>query len=299
MTTPLPGSDEWWTYLTGSKIAAVVGTDPWTSRFTLWHRMAGTADRGETNADMERGHFLEAGVVAWWAAQNPDWTVTPGQWFTMRSRYGATPDALAVHTGTGERAIVQAKTTRYSEGFDLYADTGRDAVHPAYYDQVQWELMVTGADVAYLAVLFGLPFEFRSYRLERDDQHIQFLDESAERFLASLDANQPPSVLTGSSDTYQTVREIHPHINPDEEWEIPDELALAFLDARHDRERYEAAEQAAKNQIFHDMGDAKRAVWCPPGETRPRTIFTRSARQGGKPYATVGRSLPTTREDAA
>ncbi len=297
MSGPLPGSDEWWTYLTGSKIPSVVGSSQWTSKFTLWHQMAGTASRDDTNDDMARGHFLEAGVVAWWSEQHPDWEVGPGQWFARGESFGATPDALAMRDGV--KGIIQAKTTRYADGFDLYAEGGRDAVHPAHYDQVQWELFVTGADVGFLAVLFGLPFEFRSYELARDDDHIQFLVESAEKFMHSLEQNEPPSILTGSADTYQTVREIHPEIDPDEEFVIPDALALAFLDARSERERHEEAEQAAKNQIFHDMGNAKRAVWAPSGDQKPRTIFTRSARQGGKPYATVGRSLPTTTKDAA
>ena len=36
-----PGSPDWQTRMTASKVAAVLGLSPWESRFSLWHRMSG------------------------------------------------------------------------------------------------------------------------------------------------------------------------------------------------------------------------------------------------------------------
>ena len=85
---PQPGTAEWRTLLTASKIPAVMGTSPWSSRFTLWHEMAGTFTPEPINpAVLERGHILEPAVAAWFQAQHPEWVVREcgGRWWEAHS----------------------------------------------------------------------------------------------------------------------------------------------------------------------------------------------------------------------
>lgn len=61
-----------------------------------------------------------------------------------------------------------------------------------YLCQVQWYLGITGCQTAYLAVLIGGQ-DFRIYRIERDQDAIDWLFEKADRFwVANVMAEQPP-----------------------------------------------------------------------------------------------------------
>ena len=58
-----PGSEEWVNLITGSKIAAIMGTSRWATRYTLWHEMKrGEARHG--NEDIFRvGHSFELALA--------------------------------------------------------------------------------------------------------------------------------------------------------------------------------------------------------------------------------------------
>jgi len=282
VTGPKPGSAEWLKYMTASKIAAVVGTSPYESRFSLWHRMHGDLEPQPQTDVMTYGHYLEPVLLQWFADQHPELTVKPGGWVQRDDWAGATPDGTFYHEGLAAGGLLQCKTSRLSWEWETGVPAG-------YYDQVQWEMWVAGEDVAYVVV--DVAMEFREFPVERDNDRIEFLVTEARVFMDSLAAGVAPA-LDGSAHTYQAIRSLHPEIDP-ESVEVPAELALRWLDAREQVADATEAEQLAKNEIADLMGNAQRAVW---GET---TLITRQARKGGTPYLVAARGLPSTRKAAA
>lgn len=284
MTGPKPGSPEWLKYMTASKIAAVVGTSPYESRFSLWHRMHGDLGPQDEKPEMEYGKYIEPALLAWFADKHPEFTVTRGQWFTS-GRFGATPDGLFwAEMGAGAsrfRGLVECKTGRLSYEW-------ADGVPPGYYDQTQWSLHVAGEDVAY--VVADVAMEFREYRIDYDAERIAFLEHEADLFMESLDEHRPPA-LDGSAHTYQAIRQLHPDVDP-ESVDVPDELAVRWLDARERVTEATDAEQLAKNEIADLMGNAQRAVW------NDITLLTRQARGGGTPFLKAASGLPSARKAA-
>jgi putative phage-type endonuclease len=276
MNAPAPGSPEWLTYMTASKIAAVVGTSPYESRFSLWHKMHGDVPSGHVtdNPIFNYGHYLEPVLLKWFQDQHPELTVVPGIWCPRDGWAGATPDGTFY--GPNDAGIVECKTSRLSWEWD-------NGVPPGYCDQVQWTLWVTGEQVAH--VVADVSMEFREYRVERDEERIEYLVSEAVTFMASL-ANDEPPPIDGSTHTYQAVRDLHPEIDPDDA-EIPGVLAVAWLDARESLAESTEREQRHKSEIAALMGTARRATWD------GHTLFTRQSRGGGTPYLVAGRNLPT------
>lgn len=285
-TAAKPGSPEWLRYMTASKIAAVVGTSPYDSRFSLWHLMAGNVPPKEQNAVMTYGHYLEPALLRWFGDQHPELAVFPGEWVERDGWAGVTPDGLAVRSDpradVPERALIEAKTGRLSWEWD-------DGVPPGYVDQVQWAMWVTGESRCY--VVADVAMEFREYLIERDDDRIAYLVAEGRAFMDSLAAGEAPP-LDGSLHTYVAIRTLHPDISP-EDAEIPAVMAWAWLTARETLAAATEGEQEAKNAIADFMGDARRATWD------GHVLFTRQARKDGTPYLVAGRNLPTTLEGTA
>jgi len=287
MTAPAPGSAEWLKYMTASKIAAVVGTSPYESKFSLWHKMHGDIPSGHVtdNPIFNYGHYLEPVLLKWFSDQHPELDVRPGGWTEVQGWAGATPDGvywtgLRRGTGVGE-GIVECKTSRLAWEWD-------NGVPAGYYDQVQWALWVTGERTAF--VVADVAMEFREYRVERDEERIAYLVEQAGAFMDSLASGEAPPI-DGSSHTYEAIRQIHPEIDP-EDVEVPDDLAVMWLDAREALADATDRERALKSEIAALMGTARRATW------RDCTLFTRQAKAGGTPYLVAGRNLPGTERAA-
>lgn len=275
MSAPKPGSAEWLQYMTASKIAAVVGTSPYESRFSLWHRMHGDLGPQEQTDAMTYGHYLEPVLLQWFADKHPEFRVNPGRWVTHEGWAGATPDGIFSGKTSDDEGLVQCKTSRLGWEWS-------NGVPPGYYDQVQWEMWVTAEKRVY--VVADIEMQFREFLVERDEDRIAYLVSEADAFMASLKAGTPPP-LDGSTHTYQAIRELHPEIDP-EDFDVPDDLAAEFLTTF--RESATATERHAdvRNRLFAAMGTARRAVW------NDAPILRRQARGGGTPFAVTPTSLP-------
>lgn len=281
---PAPGSPEWLKYMTASKIAAVVGTSPYESRFSLWHKMHGDIPSGHVtdNPVFQYGHYLEPVLLKWFGDQHPELIVSEGEWTERDGWAGATPDGRFVlggladdYPGAPAAGLVQCKTSRLSWEWD-------DGVPAGYYDQCQWEMWVTGERVCYIAA--DVMMEFREFRVDRNDDRIAFLTSEARQFMDSLTRDEAPPI-DGSTETYVAIRALHPEIDPDDV-EIPATLAVQWLNARDGLAIYTEQEARAKSEIAALMGNARRATWD------GHTLFTRQARNGGTPYLVAGRNLP-------
>jgi putative phage-type endonuclease len=258
---PEPGSPEWLRLMTASKVAAVLGVSPWESPRSLWHRMRGElpSDDGNNVAAKARGHYLEAGCLAWWEDQHPEVldTTLLEQHYATRADMpwaAATLDALA-HDVHGNTIVVEVKT---SQSNDDWGTPGTDEI-PAYYAaQIMWSFaMVPEAQLAYVAVLFGYPrLGFEEYVIQRDDDLIAAITQRCRAFYDSLASDEPPD-LDDSVATYEAIRAIHPLINEGEKVELTPEQAFEFLDAGDCAKAAVVRERAAKTVVLDVMGNAQ------------------------------------------
>lgn len=277
-----PGTTEWLAHMTASKIAAVVGLSPWESRFSLWHKMAGNVTDPEPGPDDERsrGHYLEAGVAAWFADTHPEWDVRPAT--TYRSPVHpwmvATPDRLLISKDSTE--LLEVKT-------DARGDDWSQGV-PAYYQaQAQWQMAVTGTTRVHFAVL-GTYLSFEAHTVERSVAEVDRLTRAAAEFMDTLPGriNHQFPPLDDHHATYQTVRELHPDIDPDTV-ELTEAVADAYCRAQADLKTAKAAEQAARTRVADAMGTAQKATHA------GTSIARRQAKGDGVPYVVAARNLPT------
>jgi predicted phage-related endonuclease len=227
-------------------------------------------------------------VLAWFKSQHPDDTVHAGRSFAHPDHldWTAAPDSYC--DDPDNVYAVEAKTAQYSDGWGL---EGTAEIPPYYFAQAVWQMIVTGVRKVYIPVLFGQPFEFREYVIEWADVEVDVPAIIAEviAYQVSLEDNNPP-MTDGDMSTYETVRALHPSIEPTET-ALPDNLAYRYLINKQAAVDAAALEQHAKTDIANYMGNAKKATW------NGATIFTRQSKGGGTPYLVVGRALPTINQE--
>lgn len=286
----VPGSPEWLRHMSASKVAAVMGTSPYESRFSLWLRMHGDLEPQEQTAAMSRGHYLEAGVREWWMDQNaedPQWILSLDAtcWKHDTEEWIATPDAT-LDTPDGTLPL-EVKTAADS---DEWGEDGTDQIPAGYRDQVQWQMHVMGAPRCHVAVL--LPFlDLRQYVVPYDAARCALIESEVRAFMASLDAGERPD-LDAHGATYTALRALHPDIDP-VDVEVPDDVAVEFVTAVTAAKAAAAREKAARSVLFDAMGTAQKATW---GGT---VIATRQAKGEGNPYLVAAKNLPTLDESSA
>jgi putative phage-type endonuclease len=276
MTRIEPGSREWLRLITASKVPSILGVG-FSDAYTVWHEMHGNIPSFDGNKATERGTYLEPAALAWFRDTHPDLIFTPTETILHPDEptWAATPDGF-----TGDRGIVEAKTSQYS---DNWGQEGTAEVPANYLAQCAWQLIVTGADHAYVPVIFGQPFEFRLYVVRREDvaAFIPGIITAVREFQALTEAPAP----TGPG-AYDTARVLHKDIAPKAEAVIDDDLAVEYISAVNEEKAAEARAKVAKAKLTEAMGDAQYAKW---GDTK---IASRMSKNGGTPYVQAARSLP-------
>ncbi len=280
-------SKEWYAArqnrLGGSEIAAVLGLSPYESRFSLWHRKKGRVGPQEMNPEMDWGRRLESVVLAKFAeTEASPIEVAPGSYVSAERPYQVgNPDGLIVRPNYALE-VVEVKTSPFGEGF---GKAGTDQIPVYYRCQVLWYMDVFDARVAHVPVLIS-GCDYRVYRIERDDAEIQIMRDAAVEFIASLAANDRPSI-DGHGETYTVIKELHPDING-EKVDVPGDIAADFVEAKQDLAAAEDEFNRARSTLADEMGDAHSA-WC-----NGYKIADRRAKGEGKPYlqAVSSKQLP-------
>ena len=254
---PAPGTPEWQTAITASKVAAILGVSPWQSPYSLWVDMTQGRPELEPTAPMLRGTYLEDGILDWFEHDHPE-LVPAGrqQAYTLGddTTVFATTDAT-YRTTDGELVAVEVKTV--SRDDDWRTEDGAWMV-PAYYEaQVYFQLACTQASRAIVVVLtphldkIEIPIE-RDFGLEAE------IVEAVYAWQQALAEGHKPD-LDDTVATYDAVRREHPEIDPAKTVEIDQALAHQWLQARTDLKDAEKRERGLKTKVLDVMGDAKTA----------------------------------------
>lgn len=256
-----PGSANWASRVSPSKMAAIIGISPWDSQRSMWHKMRGELPPVAETPAMERGTLCEPAVLAWWRKHNKHegWEDQPS--FTVGDWFAATPDART--TTHGEPVLIEAKTAS-ADALDTWGAPGTDEIPDYYLTQVYTAMEAAhrnGVPVArtHVPVLGGRRLEFFEYVVEYDAAIGAELFERGKAWHDSLALEVPPP-LDDSVATYNAVRAIHPEIDRGEVVEIDPAVAVDLVEINAEIKRLEGGLRLAKSTVIEAMGRAQYAA---------------------------------------
>lgn len=290
LPTVAPGSAEWMTYMTASKVSAIMKHSTYDSYLSLWLKMAGQIQPEPDSDITRRGHYLEPAVRAWFRDQHPEWQVTEtGMWVHPEIPWAAsTPDGI-IHTPEGTELFEAKSSTLDGE----WGEPLTDQIPPGYKDQAQWQMFTTGRRRVRLAVIKSY-LDFAEYIIDYDPEYVALMLAHVTTFMDSLEQGKRPSLdpLDGHAATYAAIKELNPGIE-DSEYELEDADAIRYLKATAVRKEAELVEQGAKSYIADLAGEAHYITW------NRKKLFTRQSRSGGTPYLVSSKNLPAIPEESA
>ncbi len=243
-----------------SEAAAVCGLSPWSSPYTVWLDKTGQLPLWRPPSEAMRwGNRLEPVVADAFAEEHEAKVSYRG----LRVELGTDPwiratlDGLAeVDDGQGkELCVVELKTSNGRDG------AWDDGVPLQYQVQVQHQLLVTGLQTAYVAVLLG-GSEYRSYRLARDDAAIEALLATLHTFWFDHVLPGVAPAVDGTVATKTALREAFAASQPRTVL-LPveaEQLLLELGAAKAAIKEAEARETAAANQVMALLGEAEQGA---------------------------------------
>lgn len=197
-------------YIGGSDAGAVVGMNPYKSRYTLWAEKTGKVPPFEGNMTTKVGAYLEQFVADMFEEESGK-KVRKKNSTMVNDLYPfacANVDRMIV----GEKAFLEIKTTN---SIPLMKSLRNSEEFPeAYYCQVVHYLAVTGLEKAYLAVLINCR-ELKIYELERDQAEIDALMGAEKAFWEDLVKTNTPPAVDGEESTTETLKTLYPDANGD------------------------------------------------------------------------------------
>lgn len=276
-----PGSDEWLTTISASKVPAILGLSPYDSAYSLWCRMTHRITDDRTSKAATRGTYLEPAIIQWWKDQHPEMRVKAGVSYAhhWRTKWAAAPDGVVFpgrkRTPVG---ILEVKTAFRA---DEWGGEGTAEIPPAYLAQVAWQMLVTGAQVCWVAALVNM--ELRSYvvRFADVEEQIEAIKTHVVRFERHLETDTAPD-WDGSTATYEAVRAQHPDIDPEKGLVASDRLAYELASLKAVKAETETALKKAQSEALGLMGDAKTLT-----SVDGTTVAVRQARGEGKPFLKI------------
>lgn len=218
----------------------------------LWYeKKFGTVTSGKGNASTALGHKLEP-IVLDEAEQRLGTSIVDRQLWLRNGCNAATLDGRCANNG----AIVEAKTSGVLWRTDAeWGEDGSDDVPDSYLMQVQAQLLVTGAEIGWLAALIG-GRGFAMFEIHpNEDLQFAIQSKSAE-FIASLASDIPPE----EPPTLETLKRLRRQ--PDKVLEYREEIELAhdiLEEAKADCKKTDEAKDIAQRRLLAMLGDAEAA----------------------------------------
>lgn len=271
------GSDDWAFSrqygIGGSEVSSILGLNEYKSAYTLWAERTGQIDPPVVdNLAVRFGREFEAPILKMWAEDHPEYEVfTTGTYSNNQYPFmQASPDALARHRETGHWVIVEVKTARYA-----WTETP-----PGYRAQVYHYMNVLNIHKSVIVAVAGWNW-FEDW-IDYDDFEGDAISLAVRRFWTLIQEGTAPD-FDGADSTYETVRKMHPDIDPDLEVEIDGLHLLALASAEFDAAKDKL--NLAKSEVLNLMGNAKAAYIEVDGEKH--VVATRQVRQDGVPFLVI------------
>lgn len=235
----------------GSDAGAIMGMNPWKSKYQLWLEKTGQAEPEDISGkeSVYWGTVLEAPVADRFAELTGKKIRRAGMMQNIKDPWMlANVDRLIV----GEKAGLECKCTN---AFSV-KDWKEDNLPDSYYWQCQHYMMTTGLPVWYIAVLIGgNSFDYKA--VPRHDDDIKALYEAESEFwLKNVKEGIMPDI-DGSDSTAKAIEKQFAG-NKSDPIELPSEAA-DILELLHNFKQQEkdvkAAIQEQENKLCAMMGD--------------------------------------------
>jgi putative phage-type endonuclease len=247
------GSQEWHDLrneggaIGGSDIGAIAGLSPWESAITKWAKKTGKiSDELKPSMSMRLGTKLEAPILEIFSEEHPELEIfTTGTWANKDKDWiRANPDGL-YKKPDGTWGIIEIKFSR-----DYWSE-----VPQHYRAQVLWYMRAFGIREAVLVALAGSSYQ--EFVIEWDEFEAQTLEQAAERFRKSVQAEEMPN-WDGSASTFETIRAINPNI---EDGEVDlDELGVHYFNKLTESEKINKELTELKSRVLSAMSGKKRGL---------------------------------------
>jgi putative phage-type endonuclease len=268
VTTADPGSPEWFAArrggITATDVVAVLGLSGHANTLSVWHDKRGELPDDDAGEAALWGHLLEDPVAREWARRRG----------VRLHRVGvaARRDASWMRASVDRKVlgcplkrlgpcIVEIKTrSAFTRG------QWRDGVPDDVLAQVIWQLLVTGAEHAHVAVLVGGQqlLDPPAIRVADEIEVAELIQSEALAAWEAVVDGRPPEVDAGAA-LLSLLDRLHPARDGAHEVPVDDlddtATALAGYVAAGDAERdAKAAKEAAKARLVQRLGPAETAV---------------------------------------
>lgn len=181
--------------LSSTEVSALFGLSKYITKFELWHRK-----RDKILIQFEEaervlwGSRLESAIAAG-VAEEQGWKIRPMKEYVRLNGYRMSSSfdyCIQAEDGT-DFAILEIKNVDglIFKNEWLIGDDGELEATPGIEIQVQYQMLVSGLNVAYIAALVG-GNKLHLIRRDRDDSICDKIVTQALLFWQSIDANQPP-----------------------------------------------------------------------------------------------------------
>lgn len=255
-------------YIGSSDVPIITGSTPYaTSAFALWGIKTRLAAPEPIDPDTQQlwdlGHALEPVIADFYVRETSRPVRLARRMLTSRAEPWASASLDRVSAVKGERRIVELKWVPRRH----WALEGSERVPPYVQEQIQWQLFVTGWDVADVAVLEGS--RVHVYEVGRDDEFIEDLVYIARHFFELVKRQTPPPV-DGSDATRRMISRLHPRPTLDlmpasaELDALADDLRAARTSAKLADERRDQLENVLRLTLGEYTGaetDRYRISW--------------------------------------
>lgn len=254
MSELVAGSPEWLEarrrYVGASEVGLLFGLPSFGGRTIadLWHEKKYGVTSGSKDTPSTRlGRKLEATVIeaAEEALGKP---IVDRQLSLARGCNISTLDGRVA----GSLELVEAKTSGIigPSKIDQWGEDMTDEIPESYLVQVQAQLLVTGAELAYLAALIG-GRGFAMFRIEPACDLQTMIAERSSAFVESLSGDVPPPEVP-QLDTLKRLRR-----QPDKIVDIPDDLRAMWEIEKAAASEADKRKEAAQRMILAALGNAE------------------------------------------
>lgn len=251
----------------GSDIGAIAGWNKWESAISKWAKKSGLIeDNIAPSHRMRMGSKFEDDLIEIFAEDHPNFEV-----FTGLGTWGAkdnvlnraNPDGL-FRDESGELCLAEVK----------FMSDNVSEIPLSYDAQMTWYEGILGLKKGVLIACAGSNYVELEHRF--DQFKFDTLVDLADRFRQYLERGVMPD-WDGSSSTYETVRALHPEIDPDDEVELGD-LGMHLVNAYNDLAEVKEKYTELQSRTLDALG---RSKW---GLIDGSRVVYRTSRQGGLPY---------------
>ena len=233
--------------ITATGITAINGTSPYKTAYRLWAELTGQVGEQAAGAAAQRGQLLEQAVADYYTAETGKKLRKSNGIVRLKEHPWAMASLDRTIVGDPE-GLVEIKTSTSSR-WQLYP------VPPEYVDQVQWQMFVTGAKYADVAVLLS-GLIFRIERVEADPVYQTMLFDKAVAFRELVASGTPPPLTGNDSDTLAEVKPQSSNTYAKADPQL-DHIARLYIEAKAEAEAADAALKEMAIAIKEAIGEGE------------------------------------------